>query len=183
MNREQKKRILGLCAVAIIGAAVLPLVLDGTGYRERHLESRIPTAPEPAVLAEVEPQMPVLPDTAVPAPPAEPAVVSVPVEPVQQAIEEAKPSIDPTVDTPALDQEGVPVAWTLQLASFRDESNARALRAELLKAGYKVYIRHMAGLIKVFVGPELQRSRLEKLQLQLKQEYALEGIVVRFTTQ
>lgn len=183
MNRERKKRIIGLFAVAIIGAAVLPLVLDGAGYRERHLESRIPPAPEPAALVDVEPQMDKLPDTTEPAPPAEPAVVSVPVEPILKAIDEAEPSIDPTVDTPALDQEGVPVAWTLQLASFRDESNARALRSELLKAGYKVYIRHMAGLIKVFVGPELQRSRLEKLQAQLKEEYALEGIVVRFTTQ
>ncbi|MBR9882540.1 MAG: SPOR domain-containing protein [Oceanospirillales bacterium] len=183
MNRERKKRILGLCAIAIIGAAVLPLVLDGAGYRERHLDNRIPPAPKPAELVEVEPVMEELPSTAQPALPAEPPVVSVPIEPVQQAIETVEPSIDPTEATPGLDQEGVPVACPLHLASFRDESNARALRSELLKGGYKVYIRHMAGLVKVFVGPELQRSRLEKLQAQLKQEYALDGIVVRFTTQ
>ncbi|MBV1786554.1 SPOR domain-containing protein [Marinobacterium sp. D7] len=183
MNREQKKRVLGLCAVVIVGAAILPLLLDGAGYRERHLESRIPPAPEPVGLAIVEPQLQPLPSTAEPALPAEPAVVSVPVEPLQEAIDKVEPSLDPTSDTPGLDQEGVPVAWTLQLASFRDESNARALRSELLEAGYKVYIRHMAGLVKVFVGPELQRTRLEKLQAQLKQEYALDGIVVRFTTQ
>ena len=75
------------------------------------------------------------------------------------------------------------VAWTLQLASFRDEANAKALRTELLDAGYKVYIRHISGLVKVFVGPELQRTRLESLQAALKEEYSLDGIVVRFTTQ
>jgi len=183
MNREQKKRILGLCAIAIVGAAVLPLLLDGAGYRERHLESRIPPAPPPVEPVDVAPTMQPLPSTAEPALPADPAVVSVPVEPLKEAVDKVKPEIDPAEDTPGLDQEGVPVAWTLQLASFRDESNARALRSELVEAGYKVYIRHMTGLVKVFVGPELQRSRLEKLQAQLKKEYALDGIVVRFTTQ
>lgn len=183
MKREVKKRILGACAVLVVGAALLPLLLDGAGYKERHLESRIPEAPEPVTKVTVEPAMQVLPDTSELAPPAEPAEVSEPAESVSQAIAKAEPELDPTEDTPRLDQEGVPVAWTLQLASFRDEANARALRSELMEAGHKVYIRHMAGLVKVFVGPEMQRSRLEALQQRLKQEYALEGIVVRFTTQ
>lgn len=183
MDRQLKKRIVGGCALVIVGAAVLPLLLDGAGYRERHLVSRIPAAPEPAQLMEVTPQLQPLPDTSAPAAPTEPAEVRIEVESVAKAVAERAPRLDPTTDTPTLDQEGVPVSWTLQLASFRDEANARALRAQLLKAGYKVYIRHMTGLVKVFVGPELQRSRLEALQATLKQEYALDGIVVRFTTQ
>ncbi|SEF77501.1 SPOR domain-containing protein [Marinobacterium lutimaris] len=183
MERQVKKRILGACAVLVVGAALIPLLLDGAGYKERHLESRIPAAPEPVAQVEVEQEMTVLPDTREPAAPSEPATVSVPVDGVQQAVEQAKPDIDPIEDTPQLDQEGVPVGWTLQLASFRDEANAKALRAELLDGGHKVYMRHMAGLVKVFVGPEMQRSRLEALQEKLKQEYALDGIIVRFTTQ
>lgn len=183
MDKQLKKRIIGGCALGIVGAALLPLLLDGAGYRERHLESRIPPAPEPAQLVAGTPQMQPLPETETPAEPAAPVVVQVDVEAVASAVEKSDAVLDPTRDTPQLDQEGVPVAWTLQLASFRDEANARALRAELLKSGYKVYIRHMAGLVKVFVGPEIQRSRLESLQATLKQEYALDGIVVRFTTQ
>ncbi|WP_432694919.1 SPOR domain-containing protein [Marinobacterium sp. YM272] len=183
MKPEVKKRIIGACAVGVVGAALLPLLLDGAGYRERHLENRIPVAPEPVARVDIEPEMQALPDTSDLAPPAEPADVAVPVESVQREIDSAEPLLDPAEDTPRLDQEGVPVAWTLQLASFRDEANARALRSELLDAGHKVYIRHMAGLVKVFVGPEMQRSRLESLQQKLKQEYALDGIVVRFTTQ
>lgn len=183
MEREVKKRILGACAVLVVGAALIPLLLDGAGYKERHLESRIPAAPEPVARVEVEQEMQALPETREPAPPAEPATVSVPVESVQKAVEQAKPDLDPIDDTPQLDQQGVPVGWTLQLASFRDEANAKALRSELLDGGHKVYMRHMAGLVKVFVGPEVQRSRLEALQEKLKQEYALDGIIVRFTTQ
>ncbi len=183
MNEQQKKQIIGAFALLAVGVVVLPLVLDGAGYRERHLESRIPAAPEPVAALDVSPQLPALPETFEPAAPADPAVISVPVEALQKSIEEAAPALDPQVDTPALDQDQVPVAWTLQLASFRDEANARALRNELTKAGYKVYIRHVTGLVKVFVGPELQRTRLESLQARLKQEYALDGIVVRFTTQ
>ncbi|WP_245578224.1 SPOR domain-containing protein [Marinobacterium litorale] len=178
-----KKRLLGAFALLVIGAAVLPLVFDGAGYRERHLESRIPPGPDTAEWVDVEPTSRELPDTRMPAEPAGAPVVSVPVEPVQEVVERAKPDIEPTEDTPQLDQENVPVAWTLQLASFRDEANAKALRTELLDAGYKVYIRHISGLVKVFVGPELQRTRLESLQAALKEEYSLDGIVVRFTTQ
>lgn len=183
MDRTLKKRILGGCALAIIGAAVLPLLLDGAGYRERHLESRIPPAPRIERIADGAPRLQPLPQTETPAEPAEAAVVRVEVEPVARAIDQAAPTLDPTEDTPRLDLEGVPVSWTLQLASFRDEANARALRAKLLDAGYKVYMRPMAGLVKVFVGPEMQRSRLEALQATLKEDYALEGIIVRFTTQ
>lgn len=183
MNAQQKKRLVGAFALLIVGVAILPLILDGSGYRERHLDSRIPPAPKAASVVEIEPQMASLADTSTPAAPAAPVEVTAPVKPMQKIIDKAKPSIDPQQDTPTLDEQNVPVAWTLQLASFRDEENARALRTQLLKSGYKVYIRHMTGLVKVFVGPELQRSRLEALQNKLKKDYSLDGIVVRFTTQ
>lgn len=183
MTEQQKKRVIGALALLVVGLVVLPLLLDGAGYRERHLQSRIPAPPAALGAIDVQPQQQALPDTLVPAVPGEPAVVNVPVEALQQTIQQSAPSIEPQPDTPTLDQEQVPVAWSLQLASFRDEANARALRNELTKAGYKVYIRHVTGLVKVFVGPELQRTRLEALQGRLKQEYALDGIVVRFTTQ
>ncbi|GAA0785705.1 SPOR domain-containing protein [Marinobacterium sediminicola] len=183
MTEQQKKRLVGAAAVIVSAVILLPLLLDGSGYRERHLQDRIPPAPEMPALVDIEPSQRALPDTAAPADPAAPAVVKVPSPALRPAIAQSQPSIDATNDTPVLDEQQVPVAWTLQLASFRDEANARSLRKELVEAGYKVYIRHSPGMVRVFVGPDLQRSRLEQLQMRLKRDYSLEGMIVRFTTQ
>ncbi|MDY6891395.1 MAG: SPOR domain-containing protein [Pseudomonadota bacterium] len=183
MTEQQKKRLVGATALLLSALVLFPLLLDGAGYRERHLQERIPPSPELPARVEIEPvgSIPEQPSTT--APPAEAAVVRVPVPELADAIAAQKPQIDAQQDTPVLDEQQVPVAWTLQLASFKEEANARALRSELVKAGYKVYIRHGPDLVRVFVGPDLQRSRLEALQARLKSDYALDGMIVRFTTQ
>jgi DedD protein len=176
MTEQQKKRLVGATALLLSALVLFPLLLDGAGYRERHLQERIPPSPELPARVEIEPvgSIPEQPSTT--APPAEAAELA-------DAIAAQKPQIDAQQDTPVLDEQQVPVAWTLQLASFKEEANARALRSELVKAGYKVYIRHGPDLVRVFVGPDLQRSRLEALQARLKSDYALDGMIVRFTTQ
>lgn len=85
-------------------------------------------------------------------------------------------------EVPRLDQQGVPVAWTLQLAAFKDRSNAEGLRDRLIKSGYKAYVREKNALTRVFVGPEVQRERLEQLKQQFQREMKLEGLILRFTT-
>ncbi len=183
MTEQQKKRLVGAAAVIVSAVILFPLLLDGSGYRERHLQERIPPAPAMPDPVDIQASNPALPDTAEPADPAAPAVVKVPSPVLRPAIARVQPVIDAGADTPSLDEQQVPVAWTLQLASFRDEANARSLRKELVEGGYKVYIRHGPDMVRVFVGPDLQRSRLEQLQARLKRDYSLEGMIVRFTTQ
>ncbi|MBY4675140.1 SPOR domain-containing protein [Marinobacterium arenosum] len=183
MSESLKLRLVGLAAIILSAGILFPLFFDGAGYRERHLSNDIPPEPEAPVVISVTPVKQALPDTselAEPAPAAERPAKSAA---LQAKIDksDAKLAIEP--DTPTLDQEGVPVAWTLQLASFKDETNARGLRKQLINAGHKVYTRKQAGLVKVYVGPDLQRSNLERLKLELKEKMALDGIIVRFTTQ
>ncbi|OMH38697.1 SPOR domain-containing protein [Motiliproteus sp. MSK22-1] len=94
----------------------------------------------------------------------------------------AKAPISITKEKPVLDKQGVPVAWTIQLASFKDAGNAKALRKRLSDRGYKSYIRRKQDLSKVFVGPDLQRSVVEELRKKLKREFKLDGLILRFTT-
>lgn len=183
MTEQQKKQLVGAAALLVSALILFPLLLDGSGYRERHLQERIPDAPDLPVQVAMEPVSAQPERSSGSASPAEPAVVSVPVPELAKAIDNQKPGISAHDDTPALDEDQVPVAWTLQLASFKDEANARSLRSELVDAGYKVYIRHGPELVRVFVGPDLQRTRLESLQTRLKTDYALDGMIVRFTTQ
>lgn len=181
-----KKRTVGGVALVVISAAIAPLLFDAAGYKERQLVNRIPPAPKP--FAPLEPQAATIEsvNAVVPAEPAAPvepvALEPLPVE-IEQQVAEILPGPSPVEDTPTLDQDGLPVAWGLQLASFKDERNARSLQADLLKAGYKVYIRRSETLVRVYIGPEMQRTRLETLKERIKQEYALDGMITRFTVE
>jgi len=184
LNQGLKRRIIGVVALIVISLAISPLLFDAAGFKERQLVDRIPPVPKPFTPLEVaaaNPSAEVTPIEVAPATPSETVVLSPLPDRVEQ--EAAKISTAPSVveDTPGLDQDGLPVAWGLQLASFRDERNARALQADLLKAGHKVYIRRSDSLVRVYIGPEMQRSRLEALQDSVKREYALDGMITRFT--
>ncbi len=39
-----RRRLIGLAALLIISLAVSPLIFDAAGYKERHIENRIPPA-------------------------------------------------------------------------------------------------------------------------------------------
>jgi len=208
MNDGLRRRLIGGTVVVVSALVIFPLLFKGEGYRERHLPSNIPEAPALPEVVVIEPQAPALPDTSELAPPVEPR----PIEPMPPAeilkeepaptpapapapspakakvaapepVQVPSPDLDLHQDTPVLDAQNVPVAWTLQLASFRDEANARTLRKKLVGAGYKVYTRRIGDLVKVYVGPDIQRSKLERLQAQLKGDFGLSGIIIRFTTQ
>lgn len=185
MDDAVKRRLLGLSVIVIAAAVLLPLFLTGEGYRERHLESRIPSAPEMPKVVSVKPESTVLPDTSE-YPAVEPEVVVVRVDNTAEeplVVKEKRAVISTDKEKPELDEQNVPVAWTLQLASFKDESNARVLRKQLIEAGHKVYTRKNADLFKVFVGPDMQRDRLDQLKESLKRDFGLDGIIFRFTTQ
>ncbi|WP_420597615.1 SPOR domain-containing protein [Neptuniibacter sp.] len=187
MQPKIKYRLIGLAVILISAAIVFPVFFDGEGYKERHLKSAIPDGPERPEIVRIQPVNKPLPDTSTPAEPSKPVVLPQPEEKVKKVIEktvtENKIEIDIHKDQPVLDQQGVPVAWTLQLASFKSEDNAKGLRKQLIENGYKVFTRKQGELVKVYVGPEFQKTRLESLQAKLKQDFGLNGIIVRFTTQ
>ena len=182
VNDGFKQRLAGAAILVLAAVILIPVFFDGAGYKERHLESSIP---EPAIvpqMVEIETENQQLPDTTVAAEPAAPVtVVEIPVE-IAEAVEQHKPVIVQQDDPPALDKQGVPVAWSLQLASFKDEDNARGLRRKLIEAGYQVYTRKNGDLIKVLFGPDMQKTRLSQLQGSIQEEFGLDGIIVRFTT-
>ncbi|GGK82667.1 SPOR domain-containing protein [Amphritea balenae] len=182
MNDGFKQRLVGAAILILAAVILIPVLFDGAGYKERHLESSIPTPPVEPQLVEIKTESPQLEDTSAPAEPAEPVTVAVMPEKIAQAVAEQKPQVDLRNDPPSLDQQGVPVAWSLQLASFKDEDNAKGLRRKLNAAGHKVYSRKNGDLIKVFVGPDMQKTRLTALQASIKKEFGLDGIIVRFTT-
>lgn len=82
------------------------------------------------------------------------------------------------------DAQGVPLAWSVQLASFLREENAKALRDQLQQDGYNAYlVRTRDGealRTQVAVGPRVSREEIEALQKELRERYQLDGLIVRF---
>ena len=74
--------------------------------------------------------------------------------------------------------------WVVQLGSFRHEKNVRVLVDKLTENGFKVFTKPIktknGSLTKVFVGPELVKSVLEKKLPKLKELTKVDGKVARY---
>jgi DedD protein len=77
--------------------------------------------------------------------------------------------------------------WVVQLGTFRHQKNVKELLAKLEAGGYRAFSRPVktssGTLTKVFVGPDLQKKRLEKALVHLKELTDLQGRVTPFTVQ
>lgn len=88
-------------------------------------------------------------------------------------------------NTPETVQQDLPNAgWVVQLGVFRHQKNVRELLDTLKKAGYLAFshpIQTSSGeLTKVFVGPDLQKDKLEKALPHLKEITNLQGRIAPF---
>lgn len=72
--------------------------------------------------------------------------------------------------------------WLVQLGSFRESENARALRKSLEARGYTAFVEAgpsaQGEVFRVFVGPMPRREQAEDSAAKLRSEMALKGIVV-----
>ncbi|MCG9746799.1 cell division protein DedD [Shewanella sp. Isolate8] len=75
-------------------------------------------------------------------------------------------------------------AYTLQLGSFKNADNVNALVKRLRGEGYRAYTvpkKPVDGqLTKVFVGPDISKSKLQKLQTKLDKFTGLKSAVVDY---
>lgn len=86
--------------------------------------------------------------------------------------------------TAALDPRGLPEAWSVRLGSFSNQTNATNLVTRLQGDGHRAYTRRLDSsqgpLTAVFVGPLVDRAAAQTLLEQLRQNYQLSGLVVRY---
>lgn len=93
-----------------------------------------------------------------------------------------------TINKPALGSQPVKAvnkeAWVIQLGSFKHKKNVEELLAKLKKNGYSAFTKPIktkqGHLTKVFVGPQLIKSSLEKQIPALKKLTNVQGKVARF---
>ena len=152
MDLRLKHRLVGAVVLIAIGVIFIPMLLDGP-----------PPAPEPATLERIPPlpaakQVPRRVDLTLPPP--EPVVTTPPVSTGEPA----------TAPAP-----GPAEAWVIQLGSFSQADNARALRDRLRKQGYAAFDERLTGpdgksTTRVRIGPELDRAALERQLAKLRKD-------------
>jgi len=94
----------------------------------------------------------------------------------------AKPAA-PVATAPApskIDVNGLPVSWSIQLASLSSRAGAENLQKTLRSQGYNAYIRSAGGLNRVYVGPLIERAEADKLKDVINRQQKLNGFVTRF---
>ncbi len=185
MKQGTKQRIVGTVVLIALALIFLPIIFDGQGSYQAPISSRIPRTPEVPVLPEPEQSRP---------------VIIADVEAQDQA-DEAVPDTDTDTDdtnavavvdsepdfvreVPELSTSGLPQGWSVRLGSFAEAENADSLVQRLQDAGYRAYSKRLTGsqgeLTGVYVGPWLERGRVEEYRRQLQAQFQLSGIVVAF---
>lgn len=173
LKKRARRRLVGAAALAIIAAAVLPMVMDHEPRQAaQDIEIRIPNPEQGTLTSHVAPA-PDAGDTAIPPPEAATPVVPAPdkapkAEPAPKAAEtkEAKPggaepakmpapenALEKPPATPKLSETATPAAkepaakveWVVQLGAFSDSANVNKIRARVKAQGYNVFTEKLSG--------------------------------------
>jgi len=155
--------------------------------------------PEPQTLPQ-EPQQPEQPPVVVNESAAPVTTPSQPIAPSPQTQAQVQPKPQAPVPTPApkvetppaakpaasagapskIDANGLPVSWSIQLASLSNRAGAESLQNTLRSQGYNAYIRSAGGMNRVYVGPLIERAEAERVRDAINRKQNLKGFVVRF---
>lgn len=146
---------------------------DAVPADEEVEETPVPVAPAPAPkpVAPVAAAKPVAP-----APVAKPTPA--PAQTPAQVVAVAPAKLDTTQNR--VDPNGLPISWSVQLASLSSRDSAESLQKTLRSQGYNAYIRSADGKNRVFVGPLIERAEADRLRDLLGRQQNLKGFVVRF---
>ncbi|MDE1165710.1 MAG: SPOR domain-containing protein [Pseudomonas sp.] len=145
------------------------------------LQEPVPTDEE--VAQQQPPQAPSQPVAPAPPAPASKPVAPAKPAPAQAPVAAAKPAapVQPAPAAPAkVDPNGLPVSWSVQLASLSNRASADALQKSLRTQGYNAYVRSADGMNRVFVGPLIERAEADRLRDTLSRQQNMKGFVVRF---
>lgn len=135
---------------------------------------------EPAELPErpLEPVAEALPDP-------DPVVEESAAVPIPEPVEEKpRTTRSEAPEKPALDADGVPVAWMLQVASLSSEDRARDLKNQLLAIDQEAYVKRIRRgdktLWRVYIGPKFEKARLEAVQPQVDRAVGVSSKIMRY---
>lgn len=199
-----KHRIIGAVILVIAAVVAVPLLLN----REAPPEPPTENVEGNATVVDVPPlgESPAAPVTAAPAPLAPAPIAPAPIAPDTATVPstETKPQSAsgaiaanaPPASAPAATQKPAPIAeapkpsatrtpaakgWYVQVGTFSNEANAKALAARLKARGYKVRLddARVGGkrALRVQVGPYSQNAAATRARQEIERKLQVKGVV------
>lgn len=173
MDAKLKQRAIGAVILFSLAIIFIPFLLDGDEAERERLTQQIPLPP------------PVQPKAITP------EAIQRRMDAREKASEVRLPRevADETDYTSKegfqLDKNQLPVAWSLQVGSFRQQDNALELRARLRRREHRAYILQGRSedqdIYRVYIGPDVSKEKLLDLGRQLQDTMALpNSILVRY---
>ena len=172
MEKALKQRLTGAIALVISGVVLIPLLLDGAGYNARFSRD-IEIPPAPVIKIKSWEELKEIPANL---PAAKVKTQSTdPKKPV------SKPASKPVTSNKKITKPSIK-AWALQLGSFSQETNALVLQDQLRAKGYRAFIvkskKSSNTRYEVRIGPDLDRSKIEKIAKKLKSSGNRDSLIV-----
>lgn len=201
MDNLVKQRLVGALILVALGVVFWPIIFVARDDHTRELRVAVPEAPpvdlsplptpdsaglRRAPLAQA--QAPGAEQGPAPEPPDSDPHVPGPL-PALPAKADTQPQISleqarETLQAPAIDADGLPIAYALQVATIGERERAETLRDELLKAGYKGYLQRLRRddrtLYRVLVGPRYQRDDLAPVKEAVDRTWRVESLIIRY---
>ncbi|QLG94137.1 SPOR domain-containing protein [Pseudomonas yamanorum] len=184
-SRQDEQRQVVVEAPAAPQAPVMPQVqVEPVVVPEPQALPQEPVPTDEELAEQQAPSMPVQPSVPVVKPaPAAPAVAAKPAAPApapKPVVPQPAAPGKPDVGQSRIDPNGLPISWSVQLASLANRESAESLQKTLRSQGYNAYIRSADGKSRVFVGPLIERAEADRLRDLLGRQQNLKGFVVRF---
>jgi len=160
MEAPLQQRIVGAIVLVTLGVIFIPALLDGSGYRSRQVQ-----------------------DIEIKEKPAFPPLSQKTVKPIATPLESNKKEQQRLQQADKNQAHKKPIkSFALQVGTFNSNENAEKLRNQMRKAGYSAFVHKSTAkgktTYKVRIGPELERSKLEKIKSKLKKSKKIDGYIV-----
>ena len=182
-----KQRLIGALVLVSLGVILIPLLLNGGAdvsgkisgnnipEMPQALHRELPVVPEPMLMPErkVISAYPLRgkPDKTVKQPAAQPEVAV-----------KAKPRAEKFKKLSRPESAAINKAYTLQIGSFSQKSNAYALQAKLRKKKYKAYIETVqtakGRVYRLRVGPYLKFEQISAIKKTIEKKFKLSNTVI-----
>lgn len=160
MEVPLQQRIVGAIVLVTLGVIFIPALLDGSGYKSRQVQD---------IEIKEKPEFPPLKQKKV--------------KPIPTPLEKNKQDQVRVQKADPKAAHKKPIkSFALQVGTFGSNENAEKMRDQMREAGYTAFVHKSTSKgktsYKVRVGPELERSVLEKIKTDLKKSKKIDGYVV-----
>jgi DedD protein len=190
VDQNTKQRLVGIAVIFALAVIFLPMILDGSGVRDKTLEVVIPPQPVSKINPEFDQKIVELHNQVEKLPDLEPqtadesstdATNRITRSDNQESAPESAPESVPKVEISQVGGD----TWVLQVASFKDKPNALIQRDKLRKSNISaVFVEQFyldeQVIYRVRLGPFLNRDKAKIALNKLKAKHDLDGLIMKY---